>query len=249
MLKASKAVDKISRDFQDTLKRVLREYAETLFLALLLAFLLRVFVVSAYRISNPSMVPSMKVGDFILGYKLPYGFNLPFTDTKIGQPRPKRNEVLIFKCPSDPNQNCIKRVIGVPGDRIQIVKKRLLLNGKLASYAPLSQEQASELLKDLFQQPKDYALLREKAAGDARQIFISGTNLSEKYGPLIVPPGHFFVLSDNRDGSEDSRQWGVIPAKSIEARALFVWFSIDWSPTLNGSGPRIRFDRIFHPVH
>lgn len=243
------AVDKIGRDLQDTLKRVLREYAETLFLALLLALLLRVFVVSAYRISNASMVPAMRVGDFIMGYKLPYGFTIPFTDTKVGQPKPKRNEVLIFKCPGDPTVNCVKRVIGLPGDRIQIIKKKLFLNGMLARYSPLSKKEAAEIVNDLFQKPKDYALLREQIGIMARDIFITGANLGEKYGPLIVPPGHFFVLSDNRDGSEDSRQWGVIPVKSIEARALFVWFSIDWSPTLNGAGPRIRFDRIFHPVH
>ena len=112
----------MNRDFQSLVKRILRDYAETLFLALMLALLLRFFVISAYRISNPSMVPALRVGDFILGFKLTYGFNVPFTSKKVGRPRPQRNEVLIFKCPSELSKSCIKRVIGIPGDRIQISK-------------------------------------------------------------------------------------------------------------------------------
>lgn len=240
----------MNRDFQSLIKRILREYAETLFLALVLALLLRFFVISAYRISNPSMIPGLRVGDFILGFKLSYGFNVPFTSKKIGTPRPKRNEVLIFKCPTDLGKSCIKRVVGIPGDRIQISKKKLIINGKVARYEKISEQVTSEVVKDLIQQPKERVILKESVNGVSRRIFLSSQDLDEQYGPLIVPPGHIFVLSDNRDDKEDSRKWGVVPISLIEAKAAGVWFSIDWSPTLreDGGGPRIRYERLFEAV-
>jgi signal peptidase I len=240
----------MNRDFQSLIKRILREYAETLFLALVLALILRFFVISAYRIPNPSMIPTLRVGDFILGYKLSYGFNVPFTSKKVGRPRPQRNEVLIFKCPSDLSQSCIKRVVGLPGDRLQISKKKLIINGKVARYEKISDQVTNEVVKDLIQPPPERVILKESVNGVSRQIFISSEDLDEQYGPLIVPPGHVFMLSDNRDDKEDSRKWGVVPISLIDAKAIGVWFSIDWSPTLSqaGAGPRIRFERLFERV-
>ena len=238
----------MNRDFQSLIKRTLREYAETLFLALVLALLLRLFVVAAYRVSNPTMVPNLKVGDFIVGWKLPYGFEIPFTEKKVGRPQPKRNQVLIFKCPFDTSKSCIKRVVALPGDRVQILKKKLLINGRVSTYEALPKGQLSQATVDLISPPKEAALLVEKSGAARRKILITSDELDEKYGPLIVPPGHFFVLSDFRDQKEDSREWGVVPFDLIEARALFVWFSIDWSPSLNNDAPRIRWNRILDVV-
>lgn len=238
--------EKISRDLQDTLKKVLREYAETLALAILLAIILRVFVVSAYRISNPTMVPTLRVGDFIVGYKLPYGFTIPFTEKKIGRPRPRRNELLVFRCPNNVIASCVKRVVALPGDRVEIKNKKLFINGVAARYKKLNVK-----LSDLVPQPNSYAVLRESIGGVTRSIYVTDSDLKESYGPYIVPPGHFFALSDNRDGGEDSRTWGGVPFDLIEARAILTWFSLDWSPTVKepGAGPRVRSERIFRRIH
>jgi signal peptidase I len=245
-MEPEKLGQKISRELQDTIKKVLREYAETLALAILLAIILRIFVLSAYRISNPTMIPSLRVGDFIVGYKLPYGFTIPFTEKKIGHPKPKKNDLLIFRCPNNTLVACVKRVVALPGDRVEIQNKMLIVNGEVAKYAKIDLN-----LPDLVPQPPVYAVLRESIGGVTRAIYITGSDLKEAFGPYIVPPDHFFALSDNRDGVDDSRTWGAIPFKFIEARAFLTWFSLDWSPTVTeaGSGPRIRPERIFHRLH
>jgi signal peptidase I len=234
--------EKLSRDLRDTIKRVLREYAETLALAIVLALILRIFVISAYRISNTTMLPTLRVGDFIVAYKLPYGFTIPFTEKKIGQPRPRRNDLLVFRCPHNPIATCIKRVVALPGDRVEIRKKKLIINGEAGEYRKLNMR-----LQDLVEPPDAYAVLRETLNGARRNIYVTDQNLNENYGPYIVPPGHFFALSDNRDDMDDSRTWGAVAFSAIEARALLTWFSVDWSPTVAAEpgGPRIRAERIF----
>lgn len=235
----------MNRDLQSLIKRTLREYAETLALALLLALVLRFFVLSAYRISTPSMAPNLKVGDFILGFKLPYGFQIPFIEKKVGQPRARRNDILIFKCPYEKSKSCIKRVVGLAGDRIEIKKKKLILNGRVSEYTKLSDRLQKQSRFDLLPFKGSSIVLLESAGRSKRSILVTDQNLSEAYGPIVVPPDHFFALSDYRDDLEDSRSWGVVPNDLIEARAAFIWFSIDWSPTLSGGGPLIRFERIF----
>ena len=127
-----KGLEKISRELQESLKKILRDYAEALFFAVLLALLLRSFVLASYRVTSGSMAPSLVPGDFILGFKLPYGLNLPFSDERVGESRILLGELAVFKCKSGSRvSSCIKRVVGLPGDRIEVKAGQLIRNGDL----------------------------------------------------------------------------------------------------------------------
>jgi signal peptidase I len=124
-------LEKLGRDLQESLKRLLREYAEALVLALILALVLRHFVLASYKVTSESMAPMLKAGDFILGLKLPYGAKLPFAAHKIGRIRARRGDIAILKCQQEPAAPlCLKRVIGLPGDRLEIVDHQLMRNGQ-----------------------------------------------------------------------------------------------------------------------
>lgn len=240
-----KFLEDLGRDLRDTILRLLRDYSEALLLAILMAVILRTFVLSAYKISNLTMEPNLKLGDFIIGYKLPYGVNIPFTDLHVGQGRPRRGEVLLFKCPRKTDLICMKRVVGLEGDRIEIRGKRLFVNGRRARYVKSSQK-PSEILS----QQGDFVVLTESLGESSRDILVSNIKSNSDFGPLVVPPRTFFALGDNRDFSEDSRHWGPVPLSSIEARALFVWLSVAWMPQDDGGyRSHLRWDRIFSWVH
>jgi signal peptidase I len=234
--------ENLGREMRDSILRLLRDYSEALFLAIVMALILRLFVFSAYKISNPTMEPNLKLGDFIVGYKLPYGFDVPFSDRHIGRAQPRRGEVVIFKCPRNLTQVCVKRIVGLPGDRVEIRGKRLVINGQMAKYE-LSQELPSKVLI----QQRRLVVLREKFAGvKARSIIISDSKELSDFSPYIVPPDSFFALGDNRDFSEDSRHWGAVPLKSIESRAAMVWLSIEWQKQPSGAYTSgLRWSRIF----
>ncbi|OFZ11068.1 MAG: signal peptidase I [Bdellovibrionales bacterium RBG_16_40_8] len=239
-----KFLENLGREFRDTVLRLLRDYSESLFLALIMAFILRLFVFTTYKISNPVMEPNLKLGDFIVGYKLPYGFNLPFFDSHYGQTTPRRGDLLIFKCPKTPELSCVRRVAGISGDRIEIRGQRLLINGRVAKYVR-SNLKPSIALKG----PEKLVAIEEKITGNVRAILISDKDELGNFGPYIVPPESFFALGDNRDFSEDSRHWGAVPNNLIESRAIFVWLSIEWLPQQDGSfTSRLRWERLFSLV-
>lgn len=234
----SPSSQKKTEDWGESLKSVLREYAESLLIALFLAVLVRVFIVSAYQVPTVSMNPTLLEGDFIFGYKPTFGFRLPFTENKIGTTPPQRGQVVIFRCPLDTSQRCIKRVVGVEGDRIEIRGKRLIVNGEMASYEARGDYGAL-----------GYVSIQESFKGDSRTILISRATEKENFGPIMVPPGHFFALGDNRDDSHDSRNWGSIPSVYLESRPLFVWLSFDWGhPGAKKTFPQVRWSRLFHWV-
>ncbi|MCB0342978.1 MAG: signal peptidase I [Bdellovibrionales bacterium] len=228
-------------------KQVLRDYAEALVLAVVLALVVRLFVISAYSVPTSSMDPSLKAGDFVFAYKLSYGLRLPFwPGKKVGQKLPERGDVVVFKCSRQAqSQYCVKRVVGLPGDRVQIHKKRLLLNGKYATY---SQHELGGAAGNLAKRPA--GVLYENIAGSQHLIKITKAGDKDQFGPYVVPPDHVFVLGDNRDSTEDSRDWGAIPVKDVEARVLFVWMSLDWSGHKEGQRlPRVRWNRLFTGPH
>lgn len=233
----SPSSQKKSEDWGESLKSVLREYAESLLIALFLAVLVRVFIVSAYQVPTVSMNPTLLQGDFIFGYKPTFGFRLPFTDNKIGSTSPERGQVVIFRCPLDTSQRCIKRVIGIEGDRVEMRGKRLIINGEMATYEAATKDGS------------EYTPLKETYKGESRTILISRAKEKENFGPIMVPPGHFFVLGDSRDSSHDSRDWGSIPLAYLESRPLFVWLSFDWGhPEAKKTLPEVRWSRLFHWV-
>jgi len=215
-----------------------------LVLAILLAFIVRVFVVSAYRIPTLAMLPALLPGDFIFGYKLPYGLPLPFSKgVKLGGKLPERGEVVIFRCPYDLGISCIKRVIGLPGDRVEIRGNRLILNGKAAHYEKVEDKELTKYnLGEL-------GTVVEEGLGDFHhRVLIGSRQEKENYGPLIVLPGQLFVLSDNRREGEDSRKWGLISAQSLEARASVIWLSLGREEGDRGFWSTLRWPRILQSV-
>lgn len=226
-------------------KILLREYTESLIVAIVLALFLRFFVVSAYKIPTSSMAPTLKVGDFIFAYKLPYGVPVPFSDgTRFAEKLPERGDVVVFRYPGNEQVNYVKRVVGLPGDRIAIKDKKLLINDKESEYKALP----DAVLKDL-PGSEYYTAFSEQIDGSTHSVIRNRADEADFFGPIVVPPGHIFVLGDNRDSSDDSRYWGTVPVKNLEGRVILIWMSFDW---LNRWGddrlPSVRWDRVFAAV-
>lgn len=181
-------------------KSVLREYAEALGIAIILALILRTFVIQAFKIPSESMLNTLLVGDQLLANKFTYGLKFPFTHTYIFRgDDPKRGDIIIFEYPEDPDVDFIKRVIGIPGDEIEIRDKQLYRNGKP---------------------------VRESYVQFVDQNEIKATR--DNFGPITVPPDQYFVMGDNRDNSHDSRFWGCVKREAIVAKAWRIYWS--WGP-------------------
>jgi signal peptidase I len=182
-------------------KSTVREYAEALGVALLLALVIRTFVVQAFKIPSGSMLPTLQIGDHILVNKFIYGprLEVPLTQLSLGQlpglRRPVPGDVVVFIWPKDRSKDFIKRVVAVEGQTIEVRNKQLLRDGK----------------------PVD----------DAHANYVSGHGPGENYGPFTVPPDHVFVMGDNRDQSYDSRFWGPVPMNDIKGKALIIYWSWD----------------------
>ena len=231
--------------FDASIKRVLRDYAEALLFAVIIAIILRIFFISSYKIPTSSMTPTLRVGDFIIAYKWPFGFHVPFSsEPNLGFQMPHRGDVIVFVCPDSPSSRCIKRVVGLPGDRVQIVKKNLFINNRKAEYARAPDQDLSD-----FEVTKPYAIVYEKIDGRKYKITIQNKRGLEDYGPIVVPPDHVFVLADSRDSSKDSRLWGPIPTQYLTGRAQRIWLSLDWSKTWKEGGlPSVRWSRFFRRI-
>lgn len=211
-------------------KSILREYLESLVLAVLVAILIRSFILTAYKIPTSSMQPTLKTGDFVFAYKLPFGIEFPFSDRKwvTGQ-LPKRGDIVVFRHPKDKSASFIKRVIGLPGDRIEIKNGQLIVN-----QSPVP----SELVQAVDQELPGISIYAEKLEGRAYAVAGQGAN----YGPELVPPGQIFMMGDLRAESEDSRVWGAVPVENIEGRVILIWMSLKWS---GNESPSVRWERIF----
>lgn len=223
-----------------SLQRLLRDYAEAFLISIGLAFLLRIFVVGTYQITSTSMAPTLMVGDFILGFKTSYGLKVPFSSKHLLFRNPHRGDVVVFACPRNLDELCIKRLIGLPGDRIEIKKGRLWVNGQRAHY-----EKAF-----LDRKPPHGVILKESFPSVNRSWTIWVEGDIPDFGPIIVPPKRFFVLGDRRGKSVDSRVWGTLPMETLEGKAVFIWFSLDWTNrVMKGSlWPEVRWKRFFQPV-
>jgi len=180
----------------------LSEWLKSIFIALLLALFIRTFFVQAYKIPSGSMIPTLLVGDYLLVNKLSFGIRNPIKDDFIYQwSMPKRQEIVVFTYPEDKNLDFIKRVIGLPGDTVEIVNKQVFVNGRP--------------LKEPYVQFTD------------KEIYPREISPRDNFGPVKVPPGYLFVLGDNRDQSYDSRFWGFVPIHSLKGKALIIYFSWD----------------------
>ena len=212
------------------------EYTASFFPVILLVFVLRSFFFEPFRIPSGSMIPTLHVGDLILVNKYTYGVRLPIVHTKmIGMGSPKRGEVMVFRYPHNPAQDYIKRVVGLPGDRIDYLDRRVAINGTPVPVRPADRyleegrvqyyQQFIETLGDI----EHRIVLNEGLGVPAMQGFAhthpQACRYSERGVSCTVPAGHYFVMGDNRDNSEDSRFWGFVPDDNIVGRAFFIWMN------------------------
>ena len=220
---------------------------KSIILIVVLVFGFRSTFFEPFRIPSGSMIPTLMIGDFILVNKFSYGFKIPFTEwmakptyvTEFSQP--KRGDVIVFKYPRDNSTNFIKRLIGVPGDTIEVVGEKLYVNGEVVNAIPIDGKTIMEDMDDKF---AEINFNFYKANTGSREHVIqyakNALHMGRKY---TVPEGHYFVMGDNRDFSSDSRVWGFVPQKNIKGKAILVWFSMI-IPFLDGHGFRFRPYRI-----
>jgi signal peptidase I len=201
-------------------------------------FLLRSFLVEPFKIPSSSMVPTLLVGDFILVNKFTYGIRLPVANRKvvpIGEPQ--RGDVMVFRYPEDPSLDYIKRVVGVPGDRVEYRDKRLIINGKpipvrqVDDYLSKERMQFSRRFVETLNGVEHDILLEDEqpAFVAPSRTFPQAANCNYNMNGLActVPPGHYFMMGDNRDNSSDSRVWGFVPDENIVGKAFFIWLNLN----------------------
>lgn len=209
------------------------EGARSFFPILLIVLLLRSFIVEPFRIPSGSMLPTLEIGDFILVNKYAYGLKLPVLhDTVVPVGAPRTGDVAVFRYPRDASQDYIKRIVGVPGDHIIYRDKQLQINGRVIGQAERGDIGVfSEML------PIEMQRRSESLPGAAHDILLA-PSVSQPMGQWRVPPGHYFVMGDNRDNSNDSRAWGFVPEANLVGRAFLIWMHWDY-----GAG-RFDFSRI-----
>jgi signal peptidase I len=235
----------MTREFK---KSTAREYFESIVIAVILALFIRTFVVQAFKIPTGSMEENLLIGDHLLVNKFVFG------PTPTGVERAllpvgtiRRGDVIVFKYPEEPERDFIKRVIGLPGETVEVREKKVYVNGQ-----PLDEP----YVHFLQPAPSTSSEFHEVTSFDVR----------ERYGPVTVPPNQFFVMGDNRDNSQDSRYWGFLPRENIKGKALVIYWSyqaeredyVDGGPgeTLKGLVSvfahfftRTRWDRMLHQIH
>ena len=211
------------------------EYSKSFFPVLFAVLILRAFLYEPFRIPSGSMMPTLLVGDFILVNKYDYGLRLPVTHTKITSgEKPKRGDVAVFRYPEDESLDYIKRVVGLPGDHISYYNRRLSVNDKPlnvkldSSYQGLG-ESSDLVINQGCDNAKAKCKVYNEEMGDVSYTIM--TNPDVRYsadGELFVPPGHYFVMGDNRDHSNDSRFWGFVPEENLVGKAVMIWMHWDW---------------------
>ncbi|MBX3021514.1 MAG: signal peptidase I [Bdellovibrionales bacterium] len=198
---------------------VVRYALQSFGLILLIAVLVRIFFISSYVMSGSAMLPSVWPGDFLVA-------------TKMHMNEPVRGDVVILRCPGSKERVCLKRVVGIPGDRVEFKAGQLIVNGLPAR----SRELGSEFVQE--------------KVGDASWAIWPGDKSLDSKDPIIVPPAYVYVLNDKRADEEDSRSWGPLPADLVEGRASRIWLSLDWFEK-NGevrAWPRVRWGRMLRGI-
>jgi len=224
-------------------KSVPREYLESVVVAVILALFIRTFAVQAFKIPTGSMETNLLIGDHLLVNKMVYSPSLaPLESALLGKKEIQRGHVVVFKFPEDPSRDFIKRVIGLPGETVEIRDKKVFIDGK-----PIEEPYARFLEPPLRRDDPEYGL--------------RGESIRDNWGPQVVPEGQLFVLGDNRDNSRDSRFWSFLPRDQVKGRALLVYWSYEASrdeyhrtgygewlrDTVSAFG-KTRWERFFHLI-
>jgi len=213
------------------------DWTAGLFPVIIAVFLLRSFLFEPFKIPSGSMIPTLLVGDLILVNKFTYGLRLPVINTKITEGnKPQRGDVMVFRYPRKPSLDYIKRVVGVPGDTVAYLNKRLTINGQVQPTAAVPEYFDEDSMRYFKQFEETLGERKHRILNDDdRPAFISRTYPFEgsdgcKYTvegvTCTIPQGHYFMMGDNRDNSEDSRYWGFVPEANIVGKAFFVWMNL-----------------------
>jgi signal peptidase I len=244
-------IEKVDGDIASAREKLLMQpwwldWTAGLFPVIIIVFVMRSFLFEPFKIPTGSMIPTLLVGDLILVNKFHYGIRLPVINKKIiSNHEPKRGDVVVFRYPVDPRMDYIKRLVGVPGDEVSYLNKQLLINGQPA---------ATEAMPDVYdEESRSYPAQFSEQLGDVkhrmqRQPQMSPFNVSAprnfpfrdhcRYSAegfvCKVPEGHYFMMGDNRDNSEDSRYWGFVPDENIVGKAFFVWMNFSSPSRIGG---------------
>lgn len=225
---------------RDAKEPVLIEYAKAFFPVIFIVLLLRSFVAEPFRIPSGSMMPTLLVGDFILVNKFTYGLRLPVLNKKVLElGEPQRGDVVVFRYPEDPTVDYIKRVIGLPGDKVVYREKMLYINGvampqsDLGSYVGVGSGVSSS----------GSALREEDLLGVKHQILVRTDGGGGVEGELVIPEGYYFMMGDNRDNSRDSRYFGPVPEGNLVGKAFMIW--MNWDGVAGG----IDWKRLGQSIH
>ncbi len=214
------------------------EYGASFFPVILIVFVLRSFLVEPFKIPSGSMIPTLLVGDFILVNKWTYGIRLPVINKKvIPLNDPQRGDVMVFRYPADPSLDYIKRVVGLPGDRVEYIDKKLTVNGQPVPLSPAGEYLHTDRLYysprfvEKLGEREHQLLIENDAPAYLTQVmdfpFRENCTYTSAGVRCEVPVGHYFVMGDNRDASSDSRVWGFVPDENIVGRAFFIWFNFN----------------------
>ena len=205
-------------------KSTAREYFETIVISVILALFVRTFVVQAFKIPTGSMENNLLIGDHLLVNKFLFAPTATAVERALLPVRPvRRGDIVVFKFPEDPERDFVKRVIGLPGDKLEMREKRVYINDQ-----PIDEP---------------YVHFLEPPSAPSASSEMTSSDLRERYGPVTVPADSYFMMGDNRDNSQDSRYWGFLPRSFVKGRALMVYWSYDGGPEVyqeEGLGARLR---------
>jgi len=184
-----------------------------LIVIVMVVLLIRAFVAQAYNIPSGSMKPTLLVGDFILVNKLVYRFS-----------EPQRGDIVVFKYPIDPNIDFIKRIVALPGEEVEVRNNQVFINGKPLPLIEVGRGEENGVRKVIYEEVMPEGIKHKV------QFYEDFPFSKRDFGPVVVPPNHYFVMGDNRDNSEDSRYWGFLPRENIVGKAFVIYFSGDVPP-------------------
>ncbi len=202
---------------------VIVEYSKSFFPVILAVFLIRSFIIEPFKIPSGSMMPTLLAGDFIVVNKFTYGLRVPIlNNTFVEISKPQRGDVAVFHFPPDPSIDYIKRIIGVPGDKIAYRNKQLFINGEPVEMRLVGDYQYVASGLNMVT-AKHY---REQLGEVNHDVLIEESGLTVD-GETEVPPGHYFAMGDNRDNSKDSRSWGFVPEDNLVGKAFLIWWNFD----------------------
>jgi len=216
---------------------VIIDYARSFFPIILIVLCIRSFIINPFRVPSGSLEPTILTNEFIAVNQFTYGLRLPVLNTKIIKiSEPKIGDIVVFRYPANPSINYIKRVVGTPGDHIVYMNKILYINGK-----KMSRQYLRDAI-DVGEGNIPVKVFQENINGKKHLIYIRKQGGYTDNLDVVVPKNMYFMMGDNRDGSEDSRYWGFVPEKNIEGKAFFIWFSIDKNKPMN------RFYEIYKKI-